>query len=113
MSDQAVKTFTTTARKADNEAQVVTFNLDGTEFTATRPDATQFVLLSAYGSEDFGASVREMGHFIDGCLPRNQRGIIARRLRDVDDPFGIEDLTAIFRFLLEEFTGRPTGSSTD
>ena len=54
-----------------------------------------------------------MGRFVDSCLPRKQRGILAARLRDPDDPFEVDDLTNIFRYLMGEFTTRPTTSQSD
>lgn len=120
MDESAIKSFTTSARSAQDEAEdaglptTVPFELDGTTFHAHRPKTSIFLMMAASGgSGRIGESMLEAVKFIDACLPPDERDIIADRLRDPDDDFDIDDLSAIFEYLVTQFSGRPTESQSD
>jgi hypothetical protein len=106
-----VKSFKTAARKKkDKDEATVTFEVDGTEFTATRPKDSVFAFLAAT-ADDPGKGMVEVTRFLDACFPATQRKILSDRLRDPDDSFDVEDLVDIFEYVVSEFTdGTPTES---
>lgn len=120
MTDANIKSFVTrskesSAEEGDDTPKQVTFDLDGREITATRPKAASFVFLANVGGSghNWGDQMIEMGRFVEACLPKADREHVAARLRDPDDDFDFDDVTDIFRYLMGQFTGRPTESQSD
>lgn len=108
--ESAPKAFATSKKARDDEP--VTFTLDERTYTAHRPKQSVFVALAAAAGNTV-EQIKVVPRFIDASLEPADRAHIAARLRDPDDDLDIDDLVPIFNYLMEEFTGRPTGSQSD
>lgn len=115
-----MKAFTTATREVAREKDLpisgsIEFEFDGRKVTAAAPTGPQLaVFLAAYS--DTAAvqnSVTDTITFFDSRFEREDRRYFKRRLNNPDDPFDFEDLADILAFLLEEWSGRPTGSPSD
>lgn len=114
-----MREFTTAVKKevkkASGEPDIIKFKQDGEELTAFRPDENQFALLmAAVGLGSNGTDgVAGTINFLLSVLDGHSKAYISRRLLDPTDDFGMEEVQNIMFGLIEEWTGRPTGSSTD
>lgn len=117
-----MKSFTTAAKshEAGNEAtgQPVTIELDGQKLTFSAPEAKTFLMLmSIYAEMDSGNHLLALGSQINLIFnlleDPEHRSYLRRRMFDPKDDFGEEELLAIFRHLIEEWSGGPTGEGSD
>lgn len=104
------------AKKATDEADVVTVVFDEVEYTVPRPTSAQAALFVSRLRENYGEAILEMIELLLGRdgLQHVRRLIKARRL-DLDDLFGATDLNSegLINQILAGFGGRPTQPSTD
>lgn len=110
-----VQQFTTALKEAVEPAEGIEFEVDGILLTAYQPDTAQFaVLLSGFGKHS--SQAEQIATFIDffgAILDRKSSTYVLNRLLDREDPFGVEELAAIGEWLIEEWGGFPTPSSSD
>lgn len=109
----AVKEFTTAAERATRpEGAQVTFKIDGVDYTANEPDPMQVaMLMAAFGR--YSTEPDQIAGVIDffvGVLEPDSHRRIVQRLLDPRDPFGLEQVQEIMKWMLEMWAGRPTGS---
>jgi len=117
----AMKEFTTAAKAAADdpeavEAEAITFMIDGREIEMQPPTEGQIALLLA-GSSDM-SSTPEMvasgiNFFMSLIVRQDDIRYFKRRLLDRDDEFGADEVSEIIKWLVEEWTARPTKSPSD
>jgi hypothetical protein len=111
-----VREFKTAGRRATSafgdEAEPITFTIDGEEFTAYPPStgAMAMMLAAQAESRDVTENVAGLIDFYDGILDEAGRERFRERLMDRDDPFDFEMVNEIVEGLMEEWSGRPTRS---
>ena len=112
-----MKSFTTSARERESAldgAEPLPFELDGVEMTLHPPTAGQLaVILNAQSS---GSPTQQIGAVIDFCnaiLDDQGARHFRQRLLDGDDPFDVEDVQDIIEWAMDEWSARPTQSSSD
>lgn len=114
-----MKEFTTAARRsvpsAIEGAEPIQFTVDGEEFTAYPPSAGQLALLMAGQAKnrEVEESVAAIIDFLDGILDEHAQEVFRRRMLDRNDPFDFDNVEAIMEGLVEEWSARPTQSSSD
>lgn len=85
------------------------FMIDDHEVIAYQPNGGQIALTMARMGRHSSVSDRMAG-FIDffvEVLDPDSHTYVVNRLMDRTDPFGLEDVTAIITYLMEEWSGRP------
>lgn len=115
-----MKAFSTAAKAASHEKELpisvpVTFEYDDRQVTAKAPTGPQLAVFLAAFSDTAVAqvSVTDSINFFHGRFGREDASYFKKRLLDPDDPFEFEEVVEILTFLLEEWSGRPTGSPSD
>lgn len=106
MTSSRHRSFTTIADK-----EPITFDIDGEEFTAVNSIPGGVLLdiaqtLNSTGDPDIQGVV----DFFDAAICKDDQERFAEMIRRPDGP-GIDVLVSITKFLVEEYTGFPTGSS--
>jgi hypothetical protein len=113
-----VREFKTAARQAApsafDDADPIQFSVDGEEFTAFPPSPGQMAMLvSAQAkSRDVTESVAAIIDFLDGILDEDAQAMFRTRLLDRTDPFDFDSVEEIVEGLIEEWSARPTMSSS-
>lgn len=114
MSD--VKQFNIAAREADKEREgKIEFKVDDQELVVYKPDSAQYAMLLATtgrGSSEMERIAGTLNFFVK-IMDDRSASYIESRLLDFDDPFGIEDVEDILKWLTEEWSGRPTQPPSD
>lgn len=112
-----MKEFTTAVRAAEereHEDYAYPFVVDGRELVAYRPtDGQSAILMAAAGR--FTSLTDKIAGAIDffvSVMDEESRDYLVGRLLDRDDDFGMEEVEEILEWLTEEWTGRPTKSSS-
>jgi hypothetical protein len=111
-----VKEFTTAAKAAvsDDDDAVVEFTVDGLEVKAYQPSSGQMAMVYQALS-DYNSDQRKVAGIIDfffGLLDENVQQVLGKRLLSREDPFDLDQVTEILSWLVEEWAGRPTQSSS-
>lgn len=116
-----MKEFVTAAKAAGRDVQDdVTVKVDDREVTFRAPSQEQMAILIASVSatgNDIQGIAEIINVFFD--LVENtdedspQSRWMRHRLFDRDDEFGVDELTDILLYLIEEWTGRPTKQPSD
>lgn len=88
------------------ERKVMTFELDGRQFSFRAPKNSHLVLPLIGGND--AAPVTAMFNWLSDGLSEEDNQFIIDRLQDDDDDFDIDDLQEIVEDLIAEATGRPT-----
>lgn len=88
------------------------FNVDGVLCTAYHPGDGQLAYLMATTSKHTSQQEQVAGliNFFVATLDDDSREYIVGRLLDRRDAFGIKEVEDIFKWMIEEWTGRPTKS---
>jgi hypothetical protein len=78
------------------------------------PSSGQVAFLMARQSQHVGVQdrVAALLNFFDSALEDETQSYISNRLLDPQDPFGLDEIQEILGFLMEEWSSRPTRSST-
>lgn len=120
-----MREFVTAAKKevaqVTDRPDVVQFKMkrdpedEGTEITAYRPDEAQFtVFIAAIGMGSTGTDgIAGIVNFLLSVVDQSSKSYLTSRLLDREDPFSITDLQEIMEYLIEEWSGRPSESSSD
>lgn len=114
-----MREFTTAVKKdvkkKSGERESVEFKQDGEVLKAFKPDDDQFaLLLAAVGLGSSGTDgVAGTINFLLSVLDSKSKSYVSARLLDHNDEFGMEEVQQIMFGLIEEWSGRPTESSTD
>src|SRR5690348_17141128 len=109
-----MKEFTTAANEvlADNgeDERVWEFKVDGRECRAFKPKDGQLAVLMATTHSHASSAERVAGiiNFFVAVLDDESHAYIVQKLLDRTDPFGLEEVTSIMNWLIEEWSGRPT-----
>ena len=112
-----MKAFTTAAKAhRDGEEKVgekVSITLDDRKLTFIEPNSkTLLLLMSIYAEKDSGNQMLALGNSINlmfNLLETDEdKNYLKRRMFDPRDDFGEEEISDIFRYLIEEWSGRPT-----
>jgi hypothetical protein len=105
-----VKEFTTAVREVTEDSKDIPFTLDGKELIAHYPKDGQLAMLMVSIGRHRSQAEQIAGviDFFVEVLDRESHEHIVNRLLDGDDPFGLEEITAIMEWMIEEWTGRPT-----
>jgi len=110
-----VKEFTTAAKEAvTDDEQVVEFTVDGLEVRAHQPSSGQMAMVYQALS-DYNTDQRKVAGIIDffmGLLDEDVQQALGQRLLSREDPFDLDQVTNILTWLVEEWAGRPTRSSS-
>jgi hypothetical protein len=106
------KEFVTAVREVveGEEAGLIDFTVDGRKMIAHRPGDGQLAVLMAMTSrhsKDVEQIAGIINFFVD-VLDDHDHHYIVDRLMDRKDPFGVEEVTAILEYMVEEWTARPT-----
>lgn len=104
-----MKDFSTKER----ERQVVSFTLDGEQYTFTPPKRAELVMsvISTVGLSrpiTEGESLRDLLNWFSEGLGEEQNERIMERLADKEDDFDLAGVTEIARWLVGQTSGRPT-----
>lgn len=107
-----VHDFTTAAKR-----RTITFTIDGHPLTAKQPKGAWMMDRAreeATLADDDPRQMDLMETLIEKIFPATEdQGHLYGRLRDEEDDFDMDDLSAILEWLKEQWSeGRPTGSST-
>lgn len=112
-----MKAFTTAAKAANHERELpigppVEFEYDDRKCTANAPTGPQLAVFLAAFSDTAEAqvSVTDTINFFHGRFAREDASYFKKRLLDPNDAFEFEEIVEIITYLLEEWSGRPTGS---
>lgn len=112
-----MREFVTAARQAPSAiegAEPIQFKIDGEEFTAYPPSPGQMAMLiqAQADSRDVTESIAAIIDFLDGILDEEAQKMFRRRLLDRNDPFDFDNVNELVEGLVEEWTARPTTSSS-
>jgi hypothetical protein len=113
-----VKEFVTAAKEIEDEESgedgVVEFAIDGTMCTAYRPGDGQIAVLMATTGPHASENEQIAGfiNFFVSVLDEGSHSYIVSRLLDRTDVFGMKELNDISEYLMEQWSGRPTKSSS-
>lgn len=80
---------------------------------ARKPSDGQLMIFMALAGDDLAANSKVVSVTIDflySLLDREDQRYFQRRLMDRDDKFGADEVAEITYYLLEEWSGNPTGS---
>lgn len=107
-----IKEFTTALREVTDEDKEEgwTFKVDGRELTCFPPEPAQLAVLMASTSRHTRISEQIAGtiNFFVEVMDDDSATYLTQRLLNRTDPFGIEEVTEIMEWMIEEWTGRPT-----
>lgn len=116
---ETVKSFQTAvnAEVAAQAGEIETypFEVDGVQCIAYKPDESQLAMaISSMGrfSKDTDQIAGVINFFV-GILDERSNTYLVNRLLDRNDAFGLKQVTSIIEWLIEEWSGRPTKSSSD
>lgn len=100
--------------EAGEEDKGITFKIDDREMVAYRPQDGQVAFLMARIGRHSNSQEKLAGiiDFFVEVLGKSDKDYIVNRLLSRDDPFGFTQVTEIMEFLMEEWGGRPTKSSS-
>lgn len=109
----AVKHFEVSARELqDND--VLDFTLGDDKFRAKRPKNYAWMKFVAdMNADDAREAFLAIARFLDLVLSDKESAQIGARLEDDGDPLDIDHVTDVVKWMVEEWTGRPTESSSD
>ncbi len=108
MSD--IMAFTTAATAAESQTDGIPFLFDGRKFLCYKPDEAQLAMLMASTGRGASDTDRIAGviNFFVKVMSDESASYFERRLLDRKDPFGIEDVDHVMRWMIEAWTGNPT-----
>lgn len=88
--------------------------LDGREMRYYRPTDGQIAMFMSANGRHASGSDRVAGvvDFFMGLFDADDQGHLSDRLMDRTDPFGVKKVEEILESMLEEWSGRPTKSSS-
>jgi len=88
--------------------------LDGEVLRYFKPTDGQVAIYMASSGRHASANDRTAAlvDFFLGLFDENSQDILAKRLRDRDDPFGVKKIGEIIESMLEDWSGRPIQSSS-
>lgn len=97
--------FTTAKRRLDP----IPFTLDGRDFSFVPPKSALMVMpvLDA-DADDANAETRATFDWLGAGLADGDVEYLKGRLRDLEDDFDIDDLSAVIEYLTKTIAGRPT-----
>jgi hypothetical protein len=81
--------------------------------TAYKPSRGQVLALQALAGDDLRANTEVISfgiRFLNSLLESEDRRYISRRLMDMKDPFGEEEIAEILEYIIGEWTGKAGGS---
>lgn len=114
-----MKEFVTAAEEVVDEEEgldsgVLEFAIDGFEVKAYKPGSGQFALLMASTGRHSNVAEKTAGaiNFFMSVLDDEAYNHVVSRLLDRKDPFGIEQVSEIMEWMIEEWSARPTQSSS-
>lgn len=112
-----MKEFETAVQQAaenEEDEKVYPFKVDGVECRAYRPKDGQLAILIATNTRHSTMEEKMAGliNFFVAVLDDESHSYVVNRLLDRRDSFGIEQINSIFEWLMGEWTGRPTQSSS-
>lgn len=110
---RTIKEFTTAAKHAAGEAEdPLEFSLDGKVLRAFRPTEGQLALLMAAVSRHTSEATKVAGaiDFFVSIMDQDSYTYLADRLMSREDPIGLEQITEVTQWIIEEWSGRPTPS---
>lgn len=113
-----MKEFVTAARELEEEGaeeeQPVEFSVDGQMCFAYRPSGGQVAVLMATTGRHTSENEQIAGflNFFVSVLDEDSHAYLVSRLLDRTDPFDLDQVQAISSYLMEEWSGRPTKSSS-
>jgi hypothetical protein len=112
------KSFSTANRNAPEpafDAEPLTFQVDGEDWTATPPTGGQMALVMAAQAEHTSPveQIRGLIDFLDSVLDENAQARYRERLMDRNDPFDIADVEGIIEWLMEEWSALPPTQPRD
>lgn len=104
-----------TRRSAEPKQPDIEFTLDGETYIARMPKPAVFAYLTAASARGATTAdqIKAVLDFIEAVLEPDSRARFRSRLLDPEDELELEDGIDLLRYLQEEWSGRPTGSSTD
>lgn len=109
-----MRQFKTALREATEPEAKIEFEIDGQQVFAFPPDPAQMaVLISGFGRHSSNAE--QIATFIDffaAVLDKDSASYVVQRLLDRDDPFGLDELSEVGEWLIEEWGGFPTPQSS-
>lgn len=108
----AIKSFDTAARRGEsgvNNPEPITFEIDGDELTAHPPSTGQLALFIATNADGGMKTIQGMFAFLETVLDDGDFDVIREKLREGVD-LGL--ITDIIGYLMEEWSARPTKSSS-
>jgi hypothetical protein len=113
-----VKAFVTSANTEESApaGEPITVSVDGREITFNAPDINQVVLLTAAmegASTDAGLAATMLNAFMYMIDTDRDAAHIRGRLFNSRDKFDLGNVSEIMAYLLETWSNRPTGSSSD
>lgn len=109
-----MKQFTTAVDIAERETvedgDVYEFEIDGVKCKAYRPGDGQLgVLMATTGRyANIQDQIAGIINFFASVLDDASQHYVVTRLLDRKDPFGIDQVESIMRWMVEEWTGNPT-----
>lgn len=102
-----------TAKKAKTKQDTIRFKVDGETMTAIRPKSWTTLETAAGADENNPAAAAKASiDMITGMFDAASRQRLLARLRDPDDALDLNDVQEYLTWLTEEWSGRPTGSSS-
>ncbi len=112
-----MKEFITAATEAveEDDAGTLEFSVDGVLCKAYKPNDGQIAVLMAttngrHLSE--GEMIAGIINFFVATLDDETHNYLVNKLLDRNDPFGVLQVQDIIAWMMEEWSGRPTQSST-
>ena len=113
----AIKEFEFGARESESEDEIeapITFKVDGEEWKAYQPTSGQVAIWFSVSTDRASSQERIAGiiDFFLGVLDDVGRHSASRKLMDREDDFEIEQLMEIMSWLMEQWSARPTESSS-
>lgn len=122
-----MKDFVTAAKAqlADDDEQSFGFDVPFTvdkgtdkerEMVAVKPSDGQVTIFLAMAGDDLAANTEVMSQsisFLYSLLTPEDKRYLKRRLLDVNDDFGAVEVAEILSYILEEWSGKDSGSRTD
>jgi len=110
-----MKEFLTAAKEVvEGEDEVLEVPIDGEIYRAYKPTDGQYAFVMATTGKHASTQDQIAGqvNFFLALFEQEDADTLARRLLDRNDPFGLETVTEIFAAMMEEWSGRPTKSSS-
>lgn len=108
-----MREFTTALKEVTGEAEeAMHFTVDGRELTCYPPSEGQLaVLMASIGRHSaLAQQIAGIINFFVEVMDEPSHAYLVGRLLDRTDPFGLEEVTEIMDWMIEEWTGRPTQS---